>query len=58
MNTDIKQFIWIILIIGILGYFYYINSKEEFFGTIFNVQKEKRDSFMIYGTNNKSQANF
>lgn len=57
MNTDIKQFIWIILIIGILGYIYYINSMESF-GSIYNVQKEKRDSFMIYGANNKSQANF
>jgi hypothetical protein len=55
MNTDIKQFIWIILIIGILGYIYYINSMESF-GSIYNIQKEKRDSFMIYGANNKSQG--
>jgi hypothetical protein len=55
MNTDIKQFIWIILIIGILGYIYYINSTESF-GSIYNVQKEKRDSFMIYGANNKSKS--
>lgn len=56
MNTDIKQFIWIILIIGILGYVYYTNSKESF-RAIYNIPKEKRDSFMIYGASNKSQAN-
>lgn len=27
MTTDIKQLIWIVLIIGILGYIYYTNSK-------------------------------
>lgn len=57
MNIDIKQLIWIVIIIGILGYIYYTNSTESF-RTIYNVPKEKRDSFMIYGTNNKSQANF
>jgi hypothetical protein len=53
MNTDIKQFIWIMLIIGILGYIYNINFTESF-GSIYNVEKEKRDSFMIYGNQNRT----
>lgn len=56
MNSDIKQLIWIILIIGILGYTYY-NYSFESFRAIYNVPKENRDSFMIYGANIKSQAN-
>jgi len=56
MTSDIKQLIWIILVIGILGYTYY-NYSLESFRAVFNVQKEKRDSFMIYGANNKSHPN-
>lgn len=58
MTNDVKQLIWIVLIIGILGYIYYTHSKESFSmlrNPLYDVSKQKRDSFMIYGSNNKSQ---
>lgn len=57
MDTEVKQLIWIVLIISILVYIYYINSNESFKGVIYDVKREQRESFMLFGANNKSKPN-
>lgn len=53
MDPDTKQLIWIFAFLAFLGYIF--SSSEYFTSILFKIPKDTRDSFMIYGTNNKSK---